>query len=505
MKKLIILLLSGAIVFGAVLTAYASEKPANVQPTLTIGTAQDINNLNLQQQSDQINNICLALTHQPLMTMTNDTGETIPHLAESYEWADDTHLVFILPENACFSNGTPLTADDVVFTFEMALDPSSYIRNNLAGLISIKAIDEHTVEFTTDSYSNEILAALAYTPFGIQSREAYDSGMESPYLIGSGQYKLNNWAEGQYISFVLNENYWGDDPGITPEIIFKPILEPSSRIIALQNGEIDVCIDPLVTELQFLESDEKITVLEAAGTRLFYFGFNTSKEPWDNKILRQAIACAIDRQLIIDIVLGGKGLAQTTILNRGLWSFYDDMEGFDYDVERAQQLIAEAGYPDGGLTAELYAATDDPYKTIAPIIQANLKAIGVEVNIISLDQNTLKAECQAGNQDMFLWRWNASSRLDEVFRDLFYTGSGSNYHHYGSEFSDALTDKILREKDAKQRQADSVALQTYLVEECPQVPLFIANLVIAYRTGLEGTYLFGGGNHYWAHAYVNLD
>ena len=167
--------------------------------------------------------------------------------------------------------------------------------------------------------------------------------------------------------------------------------------------------------------------------------------------------------------------------------------------------MAEAGYPDGGLTVNLYAATDDPYKTIAPIIQANLQQIGITVNIQSFDQATLKTECQAGNQDMFLWRWNVITRLDETYRELYYTGYPTNYHHLADSYVDEMTDKILVEKDADVRMQESQELQQYMAEIVPQVPLYVPDLVIAYNKNLQGTYLFGGGNHVWSHAYVALE
>ena len=170
--------------------------------------------------------------------------------------------------------------------------------------------------------------------------------------------------------------------------------------------------------------------------------------------------------------------------------------------ERAKKLLSEAGYAPGELTFDLYAATDDPYKTIAPLVQNNLKEIGITVNIVSLDQATLKSECQTGNQQLFLWRWNVIDRLSEIYSELFGTGYASNYHHYYNTEVDNMAYEILTVKDAAERTAKSVELQKYLAEECPQVPLYVADLVIAYRNGLSGTYFFGGGNHVWTHAYV---
>lgn len=530
MKKWIALLLAAVMLLGLVACAGNNgAKPGegttsvgetgtegagegtNYQRTLTIGIAQDITDLNLQMQNDQINNNCIALSHQTLVLLTNDAMETgityAPQLAKEWAWEDDNTLVFHLYENATFSDGTPLTADDCVFTYERAMDEtSSSIAATLNLITGVEARDAQTFVIHTSSYSNEILSNIASLPLGIQSKAAYESGMDKPYLIGSGQYVFDEWVQGQYIRYTRNGNYWGENSGVAEEIIFKPILEASSRVIALQNGEIDVCIDPPVSELSFLEGDKNITVEEKEGTRLFYFGFNTQKAPFDNKTLRQAVSSAINKDAIVSVVLQGKGTVQNTVVNRGVWSFYDeeDLGAYTYDVERAKSLLTEAGYEAGELTVDLYAATDSPYKDIAPMIQSDLAAIGIAVNIVSLDQATLKSECQAGNQQMFLWRWNVIDRLDEIYTELFSSNVASNYHHYSDTYVDEMAVKILTEKDTDQRYTASVELQKYLAEECPQVPLYVANLVIAYRNGLQGTYLFGGGNHKWYNAYVDL-
>lgn len=467
---------------------------------LIIGAAADINSLDLQNQSDQINNICLKLTHQALFELDPDNNRIPGGLAKDATWIDDNTIEIKLVDNATFSDGTPLTAEDVKFTFDMAL--TSPTAGNLTGLKSTDVVDEYTVRMNMESYSNDFLMSLTFIPFGIQSKAAYESGMDEPYLIGSGRYVFDEWVEGEYSTYVKNENYWGDDPGISERITFKPYLEASSRVIALQNGEIDVCVDPPINELQYLEEDENINVTEQAGTRLFYFGFNTSKEPWNNETLRQAVACAIDRDAVMQAAVYGKGTPQTTILNRGLWGFYDDMDGFDYDLNRAKELMADAGYPDGGISTTLTIANSSPYINIAQVVQANLKEIGIDVEISQMEDATLKSTCVEGTQDLFLWRWNETIRPDSVYRDLFNTGSSSNYHHYSDPKVDELTNKVLTDKEESQRMEDSKELQTYLVNASPQVPLYIANLIIATNKNLVMPFYRSGGDHEWYHAYV---
>ena len=247
-----------------------------------------------------------------------------------------------------------------------------------------------------------------------------------------------------------------------------------------------------ISYLKFLKDDKNITVYEQPGTRLFYFAFNVEKKPWDNQKLRQAVACAIDKKSVLDAALNGKGTLQKTILNRGLWGFYDEMPGYDYNLERAKQLMKESGVT-GPIKTTLTYATGAPYEQIATVIQANLAQIGITVDLVPMEQAALKAACKDGKQSLFLWRWNEDSKVDFVYRDLFYTGSGSNYHHFSDPKADKLIDDVATLKDQNKRMEAGVELQKYLVDECPQVPLYIANLVVAYNKDLKGQYFYGGG------------
>ena len=523
MRKMITFFMA-AFIIGGLLTG-CSDGPTSgnyiengMKKTLVIGTDADINSLDLQKQQDQINNIVLKNTHQTLVFFTNEqTFE--PGLAKSWEYTDAERRILrmYLREDVKFSNGTPLTAEDVKFTLDMALQNTT--ADLLKGLVSLRVVDKYTIELETECYNNEFIASLAAVPLSIQSKAAYESGMKEPYHIGSGPYRFVKWVAGEYVSLEKVKGYWGEKgkdlpdyykPGVAEEIEFVPYIEASERAIALQSGEIDVCINPPINELQELEEDENLIVYEKTGTRLFYMGFNVESQTWNNMTLRQAVACAIDRDAVLDAAVSGKGVKQKTILNRGLWSFYDGMEGYDYDLERAKNLMAEAGYVSASeqntvMHTTLTYPSSSPCEQIAIIIQANLREIGIDVTLIKMDDADLKKECSEGHQEMFIWRWNEDSKVDFVYRDLFYTDSASNYHHLSDVKVDELTDRVATEKDEEKRLAVSMELQSYLVDSCPQVPLYVANLVIAYNKNLQGEYLYGGGNHLWAHAYITAD
>ena len=204
MKKVFLALL--AIMVAAF--GFSGVLAEGIKDDLVIGVAQEINELNPMMQNDQINNNCFALTHERLVFLDNGHGyEIYPEVAESWEWTDETHLVFHLNPNVKFSNGTPLTADDVVFTLNRARsdDPTlSKVSGQLGLVTDVSKIDDYTVQVTTSAYSNELIYNFGSYPLAIQSKAAYeDANNAEPWLIGSGPYSFKEWQEGQYVTFKI--------------------------------------------------------------------------------------------------------------------------------------------------------------------------------------------------------------------------------------------------------------------------------------------------------------
>ena len=417
MKKLLVLIMAALMILAMAVAGCGGDDKADKGSTahkekLVIGTDADINNLNLQKQQDAANNVILKNTHQTLVFFNNGSqGKERfgPGLATDWKFVDDTHIIMNLRKDVYFNDGkkTPMTADDVKFTLDMAM--KNVIKSALAGYVKSTVKDKYQIEIEISSYNNEFIQSLSSVPLSIQSKKAYDDGVKEPWLIGTGPYKYDKWVQGEYCRLTKVKDYWGNNlpatenfaPGVSDIIEFRPMIEASARVMALQAGEIDVCVNPPISDLKFLKDDKNITVYEQPGTRLFYFAFNVEKKPWDNQKLRQAVACAIDKKSVLDAALSGKGTLQKTILNRGLWGFYDEMPGYDYNLERAKQLMKESGVT-GPIKTTLTYATGAPYEQIATVIQANLAQIGITVDLVPMEQAALKAACKDGKQSLFL-------------------------------------------------------------------------------------------------------
>ena len=477
------------------------------EDALVIAVSEDINQLDLLLQNDQINQNCFALTHSVLIAANHDKMEMIPVLAKSWKWLDPTHLELALDGRARFSTGNPVLPDDVVFTLERAMsaDPAISIwSSTLANVEKVEVVGKLKVLITLKKVDDDFLYTLSDRSLSIQSRKAYeDPNNKEPWLVGSGRYVFKKWEPGKRVVFERVKRYWGDDPGVAPTMVFIPVPDASERLRMLLDGEVDVCLDLSAEGLKKLKWNNDVDIFQKDGSKLFYMGFNVSRPPFDDINLRRAVSCAIDKNAIVMQALGGLGKWQTSVLNRGNWSFLDNTEidGYKYDPERAAELIGGSGYSKG-VSVVMHVPSSDPFGRVAEMIRSDLKKIGVDVEFKILDEASLKAECKEGKAQCFLTSWNVIGRIDECYRDLFYTGGAANYHHLSDPKVDKLTDEVRSEPDMENRMELSHELQRYHADIVVQVPLYVSDMVVVSRKGLKGALLNGGGQHDWSRAHI---
>ena len=424
-------------------------------------------------------------------------GDLVPAVADHYEISEDqTTYTFTLREGVQFHNGDPVEMRDVTYSIERCADDSegTPLIPALSAISSIQA-DDTTLTITLDQPDSEFLSylTLAILP------EDYTDQATAP--VGTGPFKFVSRTAQDSIVLERFDGYWGT-PAQLDKVTFRIIENADSLVMSLQSGAIDMFAH--LTSTQAAQLGDDFQVLEGTMNLVQALYLNNAAEPFNNEKVRQALCYAVDKQQIIDVAFDGYGSPIGSSMYPAFGKYFDESltDYYTYDPDKAKALLAEAGYPNGGISTTLLIANSAPYTNIAQVIQANLKEIGIEVEIQTVEDATLKTMCANGEQELFLWRWNEDSKVDFVYRDLYYTGSGSNYHHYSDPHADELIDIVKTERDQEAREAASVELQEYLVEACPQVPLYIADLVIAYNKNLTGTLLFPGGNHDWSHAYI---
>ena len=479
-------------------TSEDNQSSGGVKEDVIVGLAEDITNLDPQESNATSNLILQQNIHNRLISLNSD-GTFSCDLAESYEQTSETTWQFKLRQGVKFHNGNELTADDVVFTYERA-KTSSAASEKVALIAGVTKVDDYTVDFELTGQISDILYYFSYPTLGILNKAAVEADPEEGFTIGAGPYVFDEWASGDHISLHAFEDYWGGKKP-TEKLTFRIMPEASSRVIALQTGEIDVCIDPPAIELSHISDDDNLELLQVASEKMHYLAFNMDNGPFaDNLALRQAIATAINKEDIITVATEGLGTPAVTFFSPGV-GYYDEYDPYAYNVEKAKELLAQAGYENGFTFTLIY--NGDLKELMGQVIQSNLQEIGVTVNLEEMETAALKSKLAEADYEAALYNWaNDSAGPDNNVRPLFYTGSSSNRTHFSDPDIDARIDAAMAETDEAARLEMYKELQIDLLDICPIVPCFYETMSVGVNANLQDFTPDTSGLHRFYDCYV---
>jgi len=333
-----------------------------------------------------------------------ERGEYVGMLAESWEVKDPHNWLFFLRKDARFHDGSPVTAADVVHSVNrVRTDPHSKQKQNIAPIASVTAVDSHTVMVTTKKPTAPLTEYL-FDRLIITSKALYDKHgpevADRKYPIGSGPYKFKELIPGQ--RFVIAKNPDHPDikknPQAPDEIIFRVMREPEQRVTALLNGEIQIgqFIPPHLRDR--VERNPSTRIAAVDSLELMFLAMSPKFKPWDNKLLRQAVCYAIDRDRISATLLQGQATRLDGPIGAGQYGYDPNLQPrYRYDPEKARQLVLQAGFPNG-VDVDFYTPvgryTLD--KQIAEAIVPMLHAVGIRAKLQTPEWATLWANVQAG-------------------------------------------------------------------------------------------------------------
>lgn len=370
---------------GTLRVVYATE-PKNLHPQIDSGTE----GLYVQAQ-----------IRDSLVNIASD-GSIVPGLAEELpEQPDDVTFIFHLRQGVTFHDGTTFDADDVVWTFDRLLGKFPELQSTQATrfqgqIASVEKLDQSTVKIVLSKPWADFLPLMANDKYmDIMSREAEEAAGKEYGLssaVGTGPFKFKEWTKGDRLTLVRNENYWGDPPCMD-EIVYKAIPDEATRMVALQAGEIDIMFDPALKDVQDYESDANYNVQTVDSGDMKTLWFNTTKPQFSDVRVRQALAYGIDRQEIVDSIYYGYAVVAQDLLPPWNPAHNPAKTYYPYDAEKAQQLLAEAGYDQGNpLEFELVTSDVTEYADMAVLIQAQLERIGVKVTVLPLDTSAFTSK-----------------------------------------------------------------------------------------------------------------
>lgn len=468
---------------------------ANYKDTIIIGVANDITTLDPQGSNTDSNMMAFYLMHERLVNIDPDTGEVIPGLAESWTVSDDgCTYVFTLPNNATFTDGSKLTARDVKYTYDKAKS-SSFASQKVQDVVSVDVIDDTHVRVILSKANQDWITLMAHGGMSIMSEEACKKDpTRGPYL-GSGRYALENWVPGSECSFVRYEGY-RDGMSPTRRIVFKLYKEASTRLIALQTGEIDVCIDPSTTDLKRLEEDKNLDLIQVPNVVLIYMPMQMEKPGLNNVHVRKALAYATDKDSMIFAAWDGLANRHDNYINRGQFGLNPNIHKYEYNLDKAREELSLSGYKPGELT--FHIMVDKEFKkTAALILQNACSQIGINIILEEMETAALKGKLNDAALDYELCYYQFTDDLGTDYTLRNQCGStlqadgtrkknGSNRPNMKDAKYDAMVDAALVETDTEKRREMYYEIENYLDEVCPLVPICTSYNNIGTKKGLVG-------------------
>ncbi|QGU00368.1 Dipeptide ABC transporter, substrate-binding protein DppA [Candidatus Syntrophocurvum alkaliphilum] len=444
-----------------------------------------------------------------LLQFKNDDLDVAPALATDWEMSEDGKTwTFYLRDDVKFHDGTDFNADAVVFSFERVLDEDhpyygvvqggySYLNYLMGDVITeVRAIDEFTVEIELEQKFAPFITYMAhYSQFIVSPTAVEKYGENFPQNpVGTGPFVFEDWRQGEYIRLAANDNYWGEKPEIDT-LIFKVVPETSTRLMELQTGQVDAIkhIDP--AQIYAVQNDDNIDLLTVPGANLFMGLINVTKEPLDDPTFRKALNHAIDMDALVDVIYEGTGTRAINALPPTVFAFDETAGPYEYDPEKAKQLLADAGYPEG-TEIELASFTharsyiSQPVQ-VAEIIRADLQRIGLDVDINVVEWGTLTEMRQSREFDVALYGWYDVPYPSNFLRTMMLGGNQSGYEP--QELVD-IADQALATYDEAEQEKLYKELQQEYYEQAPIIPIAHSNYSAAVRSDIEGFQLDIMGN-----------
>jgi len=520
-KLWIISLFAIAVIFGTIHFAFASE-------TLVFAISVDVDQLDPGDTSvsHAVNNI-----FEGLVKFKAGSTSIEPCLATSWEIsADGKEIIFHLRRGVKFHDGTSFNADAVVFSFARQYDPNhpyhQYGIWNMWGYIfydvdRIEKIDDYTVKLILKRPNVSILTSLAVYQASIVSPANAEKYQEDAFKhpCGTGPFKFVEWVKDDHVVLEANEYYWQESAKLD-QVIFKVIPDPSARLMALEVGEVQGMEFPNPADFDRINHNKDIVLISQPGMNVGYLVMNIGYgyidenknnirdidseplvktpgyfEPLTKKKVRQAINMAIDKQSIVDNIYMGMAIKAKNGIPPFMLGYNDDIEDYPYDPERAKELLAEAGYPDGfEVTLHVMPVSRpymfDPHK-IAEAIQSYLAVVGIKVKFYQVDWGSYLQEISGGKHQIALSGWIGDNGDPDNFMSVYGTNSTSigmakNRAFYLNDAVQELLSAALATYDDEKRAAYYKKIQEMIHEDAGWVYLahFTQNMV--FRNNIKG-------------------
>jgi peptide/nickel transport system substrate-binding protein len=472
--------------------AWADDTPKR-GGTLRAAFSADPAGFDPQRGPSGMSHVVIEQVYSTLMALDPD-AKPYPELAESYDVsADGLQYTFKLRDGVVFHNGDPLTADDVKFSFDRlrAKDSGYSYGSQVETIDGVDVVDKLTVRFRLSKRTGPFLVYMAFPGSSIVPKKLVESGHDlNAKPVGSGPFKFVSYEPRSAIKFERNEHYFQAGKPYFDALEYRIISDTTALTDALMSGEVDFTNEVPPKDWVTVQGNADLKAETLEGSRFYWLLPNNHSKPMDNAKVRQAIALALDRKALV----AGAFFGQATPITGGVipqWNWaYADLKFFKEgaDVARAKQLLAEAGVPDGFETSMTIASSFPAMVAMAPIIQANLSAIGVKAKIGTMEIPRYWDEVWGPSKfDITTMYWvSPLADPDDFVTNNYKCGMAINVQKSCSTAMDALLEEGKTAPTLEARKAAYAKQQQLSLEEMDIVPLVNAWLLIAHTNKLRG-------------------
>lgn len=460
----------------------------------------------------------ISLTcYEPLVREKIGTTELEPCLATEWETSDNQTFTFKLRDNVPFKDGNIMDSDDVVYSYERAMAFSNPASSCVAGVESVEAPDEKSVVIKLTSPNSGFLYNAA--KIGIISKQfCTDNEKDGDYgqnaclreTCGTGAYQISDFKEDQYYTMSRFDEYWGgwnEEHNQIDEIQNILVKDLATEYQMFVSGELDKVQMSLDEYLEELEADPSITVYQAPSLECDIFSMNTQKAPLNNPKIREAVSLALDYEAVAESVLGGGAQVPHGFLSPTFEESNPDIPGQQFDMNRAKGLIEESGETD--ITIEMHILAIPRLQQMASMLQANLKELGVTLNISEKDWLALAEEHtnpetapDMSSLCMGAFTGDAVNYLNTNFNSAN-SGGSYNWSFYENEEFDGLMKTAAETADEKEKLESLHKAQEILVRDCPAVYAANPAQIEAINSRWEG-FTLHPTNYFWTVRYQDL-
>jgi len=431
-----------------------------------------------------------------------DNLDVAPGLAERWEIPDPLTYIFHLRHGVKFHDGNPLTSRDVKWTFDSLLEGK--VRSTKAAVYRfvdrIDATDDYTVIFHLKEPFATLLWNLSDGAIGIVP---YGSGSEiTAHPIGSGPFRFVSAETDKEVILECNQDYWGDKARLA-RVRFAVVPDATTRALELRKGSADATINALTPDTVLtLQRDPSLAAERAPGTVLAYLGFNLRDPILKNVRVRQAIAYALDRQPMIEYLWRGEAQVAKSILPPQSWAYNADVQGYNHDPGKANQLLDVAGYPAvNGVRFHITmkTSTDENTRLMVAVMQQQLRDVGIALDIRSFEFATFFTDVTHGVFQIYGLRWIGANEDPDIFEYAFHSAkfppNGANRSYYSNPKLDALIDQARREVDPSVRKPIYAEVQRILANDLPYIDLWYLDNVLVHNKRVRNLKLNPAGNY----------